>query len=83
MDIAGVRTALHREPFHPFTLMLADGRALTIRHPDFVALGQRHIVVVHEDDTWSTIEPLLIVSIEESPPPKQGGNGKHRRRKSG
>ena len=83
MDIGGVRVALRREPFQPFALMLADGRAITVRHPEVVALGQRHIVVVHEDDTWSTIEPLLIVSIEEAPPTKQSGNGKHPRRKSG
>lgn len=83
MDIGGVRAVLRREPFQPFTLRLADGRAITIRHPDFVALGQRHIFVVHEDESLSTIEPLLIVSIEEAPPAKQSGNGKHRRRKEG
>jgi len=83
MDIGGVRQALRREPFQPFALRLADGRSIAVRHPDFVALGQRHVFVVHEDDSWSTIEPLLIVSIDQIPPAKEGGNGKHRRRKSG
>jgi len=83
MDIGGVRAVLRREPFHAFTLMLADGRAITIRHPDFVALGQRHVFVVHEDESLSTIEPLRIVAIEEAPPANGRGNGKHRRRKPG
>ena len=64
MDIQGIREALHRQPFEPFTIRLADGRFLRIPHPDFVAVGPRRIVVVGEDDSWSIIEPLLIVSLE-------------------
>ena len=33
MDIAGVREALHRQPFEPFVIQLADGRALPVRQP--------------------------------------------------
>jgi hypothetical protein len=46
MDIAGVREALHRKPFEPFEIRLADRRSLAVVHPDFVALGTRRIVVV-------------------------------------
>ena len=41
MDIEGVREALRKEPFEPFVLRLADGRALPVPHPEFVALGKR------------------------------------------
>lgn len=82
MDIGGVREALHREPFEPFVLRLADGRSLPVPHPDFVALGTRRIVVVKEDDSTSIVEPLLIVSIDTLPKTGSGGNGKQRRRKS-
>lgn len=34
MDIAGVRDALHSQPFVPFTIRLADGRSLPVPHPD-------------------------------------------------
>jgi hypothetical protein len=81
MDIAGIREALNREPFRPFVLRLADGRALPVRHPDFVALTPRLVIVGFEDNTWSIVEPLLIVSIDSLPAAKNGGNGKHRRRK--
>jgi hypothetical protein len=71
VDIAGVREALHREPFEPFDIRLADGRSLPVVHPDFVALGSRRIVVVGPDDSTSIIEPLLIVSLDY----KSGRNG--------
>lgn len=64
MDLNGIREALHRQPFEPFVIRLADGRALSVPHPDFVAVGNRRMVVVAEDDSWSVVEPLLIVSLD-------------------
>ena len=78
MDITGVREALHKQPFEPFVIRLADGRALAVRHPDFVALTSRRVIVGGEDDSWSIIEPLLIVSLESMPKKGKGRNGKHR-----
>ncbi|NDC55078.1 MAG: hypothetical protein EBZ74_12630 [Planctomycetia bacterium] len=66
MDIAGVRGALHSQPFVPFTIRLADGRALPVPHPDFVALTPRRVIVGAADDTWSVLEPLLIVSLDHA-----------------
>ena len=77
MDIAGIRETLHRTPFVPFSLKLADGRSLPVPHPDFVAIGPRSIVVVAEDNTWSIVEPLLVVSLDEHPARRPGGNGPH------
>jgi hypothetical protein len=79
MDIAGVREALHREPFQPFVLRLADGRSLPVPHPDFVAVGSRRIVVIGEDDSTSMIEPLSVVSIDTAPAKTKETNGKKRR----
>jgi len=80
MDLNGLREALRQEPFEPFAIRLADGRSLPVRHPEFVAVGQRRAVVIGENDSWSWIEPLLIVSLDSLPSPKRGGNGKGRRR---
>lgn len=80
MDIAGVREALHRAPFEPFLIQLADGRSEPVHHPDYVALTKRLVFVVREDSSWMTIEPLLIVSLDKMPPRKRGGNGKPKRR---
>ncbi len=78
MDIAGVRDVLHRQPPQPFTIRLADGRSRRVLHPDFVAVGKRHIVVIAEDDTTSIVEPLLIASLDTLPKKGKGSNGKQR-----
>ncbi len=64
MDLEGVRDAVRRQPFEPFTIRLADGRALPVRHPEFVAVGTRRVIYVAEDDSWSVVEPMLIVSLD-------------------
>ncbi len=64
MDLDGLREALRQQPFEPFTIRLVDGRTMPVRHPDFVAVGNRRVVVVAEDDSWSVLEPILIVSLD-------------------
>jgi hypothetical protein len=64
MDTEGLREALRRQPFEPFTIRLADGRALRVPHSEFVAVGSRRIIVAGQDDSWSAIEPILIVSLD-------------------
>ena len=71
MDLEGVREALSKRPFEPFNIRLADGRSLAVRRPEMVAVGKRRIIVVEPDDSWSVVEPLLIVSLDyngEHPP---------------
>ena len=64
MDLQGIRGALRRQPFEPFSLCLADGRELPVPHPEMVAIGKLRIIVVKPDDSWSVVEPLLIVSLD-------------------
>jgi hypothetical protein len=75
MDVAGIREALHQQPFEPFVIRLADGRSVAVRHPDFVAVHRRRIIVIAEDGAWSVVEPLLIVSLDYAQP-KSRRNGK-------
>jgi len=81
MDLEGVREALLKRPFEPFSIRLADGRSLAVHHPEMVAVGKRRIIVVEPDDSWSVIEPLLIVSLDyngEQPTKKN-----HRKKETG
>lgn len=65
MDVAAIREAIHAQPFRPFTLRLADGRALLVPHPDFVAVSPRRVAVISaQDESLAVLEPLLIVSLE-------------------
>jgi hypothetical protein len=79
MDMGGIREALHKQPFEPFAIRLADGRSLPVPHPDFVALTPRRVIVGAEDDSWAVVEPLLIVSLDYESPKTKGGNGKSKR----
>ena len=83
MDLNTIREAIRKQPFEPFTLHLADGRIERVNHPEFVAIGTRIVVVVREDNSFTTIEPLLVVSLELDAPKKKNGNGsaKKKRRK--
>lgn len=69
MDLQGIRDAINKRPFKPFTISLADGRSFLVPHPELVAVGKRRVIVVKPDDSWSEVEPLLIVSLDY--------NGKH------
>ncbi len=81
MDLAGIREALHRQPFEPFAIRLADGRSIRVNHPDFVAVGTRRAVVIQEDESIAWLEPLLVVSIDwHGGKPKRGGNGSPKKR---
>jgi hypothetical protein len=64
MDVEGLKEALHKEPFQPFTIRMADGRRLPVPHPDFVAVVPRRIIVVAEDGSWSVVEPRLVASLD-------------------
>lgn len=83
MNLSGLREALRKQPFEPFVMRLADGRAEHIKHPEFVAIGPSVIVVVREDNSWSSIEPLLIVSLDFAAAGVKGGNGTSKKRRPG
>jgi hypothetical protein len=75
VDLNSIRNALREQPFRPFDLCLADGRRVAVKHPEFVARNKRIVVVLDEVSYSTTIEPLLIVSLE-SAATKKNGNGK-------
>jgi hypothetical protein len=83
VDIAGVREVLHRQPFEPFVIRLADGRALPVPHRDFVALTPRRVIVGAQDDSWSIVEPLMIVSLDSMPTRPKGRNGTQKKKRPG
>ena len=80
MDIAGIREALHQQPFEPFVIRLAGGRSLPVPHPDFVALTPRRVIGGAEDDSWAVVEPLPMVSLDYSTKGKSG-NGRSKKKR--
>jgi hypothetical protein len=83
MDFNSIRNALKEQPFRPFELCLADGRRVPVKHPEFVAMNQRIVIVTDEESATKILEPLLIVSLEPSPNPAKPGNGSQKKKKPG
>jgi hypothetical protein len=70
MNTNSILDVLRKQPFRPFRFRLADGRELSVRHPEYVAVSSRQVVVINpEDESLSILKPILIVSIE------MAGNG--------
>lgn len=80
MDLNSIRNALREQPFKPFELCLADGRRVPVKHPEFVAMNQRIMIVTDEESATKIIEPLLIVSLEPVAGAAPKGNGTRKRK---
>lgn len=77
MTIEQLRNVIRASPFRPFTMKLADGSRLRVKHPEFVSFSPagRTAIVWSEGDSFEIVDLLLVASIEV-------GNGKaksHRR----
>ena len=60
------RATLHQQPFRPFTIHMADGRAFEVAHPDFVAQSPsgRTVIVFQSDESYSVLDLLLMSELE-------------------
>ena len=75
MTIEKIRDLCHAQPFRPFSVHLPDGRLVTVEHPDFAALSPtgRLMVVLHEDDSESIVDMLLVSDITIKTPARRNG----------
>ena len=53
--------------FIPFALGLSDGRRFVVPHRDFIAISTKTIVVIDKDELAVSINPLHVVSVEDTP----------------
>ena len=77
MTIEQLRLLHHARPFKPFTLHMADERAVHVAHNEFLAQSPsgRTVVVYQPDESFEIIDLLLVVSLAVMtpvPPPAQG-----------
>ena len=80
MTIQELRAAYDAQPFRPFVMHLADGRAIPVNHREFImtAPSGRTIIVYQPDDSSNVIDLLLITDLEF----KRAGNGPARKRRA-
>ena len=79
MTIEQLRNFYSAQPFQPFIMHLADGRAIPVLHPEFMASAPsgRTITVYQPDDTLNVIDLLLVTDLELKP--AKNGSGKRRK----
>ena len=79
MRIEELRKAKDRRPFSPFSIRMADGKELEVRHPDAVAWGSdrsRIVWYISPSDDWVTIDIALVTALAgpaPSPSPSSSG----------
>jgi len=62
------RATLHQQPFRPFTIRMADGRAFEVAHRDFVAMSPsgRTVIVYESEENYSILDLLLMSELQVS-----------------
>jgi hypothetical protein len=68
--IEQVCSAMHAQPFRPFTVHLVDGRTYFVRHPDFIAVSPHprgRDLTIHDDAGPHFIDLGLVVEIHPQP----------------
>jgi hypothetical protein len=64
MPIDEIRSAMHRQPFQPFSVQTADGQAYYVRHPDFIATSTNgRTITVYDDSGHHILDVRLVVGI--------------------
>ena len=68
MRISEIRDMLRKQPFHPFTIHLADGRKFLIEHVDFLLFSrsERSFVVAQLHGGYEIIDPMMVTSLSVS-----------------
>lgn len=66
MTKGALSKAVHKEPFQPFVLHLADGRAVNVPHRDFVSIHPtgRTVIVYGDDEDLEILDVLLITGLK-------------------
>ena len=79
MTIEQLRHVYQACPFQPFVVHLADGREISIDHPEFImsAPSGRTFSVYQSDDTLNVIDLLLVTDLELKP--SRNGSGKRQK----
>ena len=84
MTTEQLRKLIKTTPFEPFTIHMADGKEVLVRHPEFILLPpQSRTFVVWEDDAkaFGIIDLLLVTQLTVKPngKPKNTNGGKKRK----
>jgi hypothetical protein len=65
MKAVSLRRLIGANPFQPFSINLADGRALNVPHRDFISPSPnfRMVTVWHPDDSCDIVDLMLVIGF--------------------
>ena len=77
MSIQELRELRDATPFRPFSIHLADGRAIPVCHRDFVmsAPNGRTVIVYQPDSSFDIVDVMLVTSLRV----KSNGRASHKK----
>ena len=60
------RSVFNAVPFRPFTVHLADGRAVAVPHQEYALLSPtgRTLIVYQDDDSFQILDLMLATGVE-------------------
>ena len=60
------RSVFEALPFRPFSVFLADGREVMIRHQDYALLSPtgRTLIVYQDDDSFQVLDLMIATGVE-------------------
>jgi hypothetical protein len=79
MTTGSLQRAINAAPFRPFTIVMADGHEIPVRHPELIAHapGARVAIVMLSDSQIEWIDlllaPRLVFDEHAQPTGSQGG----------
>ncbi len=80
MTIQEIQRLRNEQPFRPFRVLTADGKTYDVKHPGLMgqSASGRLIVIAMPDDSFVTLDLLLVTGIQRNIKPHKNGS----RRKS-
>jgi hypothetical protein len=74
MKAETLRRLIDASPFRPFSVSLADGRALKVPHRDFISHSPnfRMLTVWHSDDSADFVDLMLVLGFHLQKPQRNG-----------
>jgi hypothetical protein len=72
MTTEALKAHLDASPFHPFVVHLNDGRAIPVKHPDFVALSPKgwEAMIWTEEHAYEFIDLDAVTSLRVTRKPR-------------
>lgn len=77
MNVKSIREFCEAKPFRPFSVHLADGRAIPVEHPELVFFppSNQEVLIYQQDNSFDFVDVFQITSLKQ----KRGSAGRSKK----